>query len=357
MGLSPSLRRVFRIDSTGIPRVEYVARRRTRRSVENAIPGESLHPAAGDLLDRVGGATAAEETPIGRRVEDFSLPDFHGQSHSLADYRGQIVVLAFLGTECPLAKNYTAKLHELANEFATQKVAFLGIDANLQDSLTEMAAFARVHGVTFPLLKDNNNVIADRLGAIRTPEVFLLDRDHVIRYWGRVDDQFGFKAGGGYAKPKQTERNLADAIQAVLDGQPVAHPVTKADGCLIGRVSKTPPHGESRMPTRSPASFRIAAKAAIGPTKSRPFSMTSYDEVIGWAAMIREVVTEGRMPPWYADPAVRPLQQRCPADPGRKGQIQPGSTTAAPRATPKTCRRRANTPPAGRWASRTRSST
>ena len=118
------------------------------------------------------GATAAEETPIGRRVEDFSLPDFHGQTHSLADYRGRVVVLAFLGTECPLAKSYTAKLHELANEFATQKVAFLGIDANLQDSLTEMSAFARVHGVTFPLLKDNNNVIADRLGAFARRRCF-----------------------------------------------------------------------------------------------------------------------------------------------------------------------------------------
>ncbi len=49
-------------------------------------------------------AVAVEETPIGRQVQDFVLPDFHGQTHSLADYRDRIVVLAFLGTECPVGQ-------------------------------------------------------------------------------------------------------------------------------------------------------------------------------------------------------------------------------------------------------------
>ena len=47
-----------------------------------------------------------------------------------------------------------------------------------------------------PLLKDVNNVIADQFGAIRTPEMFVLDADRVVRYWGRVDDQFGFQGNG-----------------------------------------------------------------------------------------------------------------------------------------------------------------
>ena len=62
------------------------------------------------------------------------------------------------------------------------------------------------------MLKDNNNEIADKLGAVRTPEVFLLDKNHVVRYWGRIDDQYGFKTGAGYVKPKLNQRNLADAI-------------------------------------------------------------------------------------------------------------------------------------------------
>ena len=89
------------------------------------------------------------------------------------------------------------------------------------------------------MLKDNNNEVADRFGAVRTPEVFVLDKDRVVRYWGRIDDQYGFKTGAGYVKPKLTERDLADAIAEVLAGKEVSKPVVKADGCFIGRVAKT----------------------------------------------------------------------------------------------------------------------
>src|SRR5262245_46281315 len=89
------------------------------------------------------GASEATGTPIGRQVESFSLPDVHGKPHALRDYQGKVVVLVFLGTECPLARKYAPRLHDLAGEFAAKDVAFLGIDANLQDSLTEMGAFAR----------------------------------------------------------------------------------------------------------------------------------------------------------------------------------------------------------------------
>ncbi|MEX2112208.1 MAG: redoxin domain-containing protein, partial [Pirellulales bacterium] len=155
---------------------------------------------------------AAVESPIGKKIESFSLPDTHGKPQSLDQFQGKPVVVAFIGAECPLAKTYAARLQALADEFGAQGVAFVGIDANLQDSLSEIAAYGRIHGIKFPLLKDNSNEIADRFGAVRTPEVFLLDKDHVVRYWGRIDDQYGFKTGAGYVKPKLRERFLADAI-------------------------------------------------------------------------------------------------------------------------------------------------
>ncbi len=140
------------------------------------------------------------------------------------------------------------------------------------------------------------------MGALRTPEVFVLDRQHVIRYWGRIDDQFGFRPGGGYAKPKQTERNLADAIQAVVEDKSVIAPVAKADGCLIGRVTKTAPHGSITYSQQISRIFQNRCQRCHRPDEIAPFSMMTYDEVVGWGAMIREVVSEGRMPPWYADP-------------------------------------------------------
>ena len=76
------------------------------------------------------------------------------------------------------------------------------------------------HKIEFPLLKDVGNVIADRLGAVRTPEVFLLDNDRVVRYWGRIDDQYGFQdAGVAYQQPSPSAAIWPSRLDEVLAGK------------------------------------------------------------------------------------------------------------------------------------------
>ena len=242
------------------------------------------------------------QTPIGKKVENFSLPNTYGQAVSLADFPDKLVVLAFLGTECPLARNYAPRLRDLATEFGSQGVVFLGIDSNMQDSLTEMAAFARKMDLPIPLLKDNKNELADKVGAVRTPEVFLLDKDRVVRYWGRIDDQYGLATGTGYARPKLSERYLAEAITDVLAGKEVSRPVEKSVGCYIGRATKVAPHGDVTYSNQIARIMQDRCVSCHRKDEVAPFTMTSYDEVVCWAETIREVVEEGRMPPWFADP-------------------------------------------------------
>ncbi|MGD9647814.1 MAG: redoxin domain-containing protein [Pirellulales bacterium] len=252
-------------------------------------------------------ATNEDPTPerIGRQIAGFSLPDFHGKTRSLADYGDQkLVVVAFLGTECPLAKVYATRLVGLSKEFHLQGVAFVAIDSNLQDSMTELATFSRVYELDFPLLKDLDNRVADQFGAVRTPEVFVLDAERRIRYWGRIDDQYGFQTGAGYAKPRLQRRDLAVAIEELLAGKPVSEPSLPADGCLIGRVNKTEPQGEVTYTKHIATILQNRCVECHRPGEVAPFSLTAYDEVVGWAPMMQEVVSEGRMPPWFADPAV-----------------------------------------------------
>src|SRR5437763_14973298 len=107
---------------------------------------------------------------LGRRIESFTLQDFRGESHSLGDYADQqAIVLCFLGTECPLAKLYVPRLQKLSEQFSGRGVAFVGVSSNSQDSITELAAYARIHGLTFPILKDLGQKLADQCGATRTP--------------------------------------------------------------------------------------------------------------------------------------------------------------------------------------------
>ncbi|MEM8733477.1 MAG: redoxin domain-containing protein, partial [Planctomycetota bacterium] len=120
--------------------------------------------------------------------ESSSLENNFGKQVSLAEYKdSKVIVLAFLGTECPMAKLYGPTLSRLQDEFKTKGVQFLGISSNKQDSLTELTAYVNRYELSFPMLKDLGNKVADKLGAKRTPEVFVLDSSLDVCYQGRID--------------------------------------------------------------------------------------------------------------------------------------------------------------------------
>lgn len=244
----------------------------------------------------VGPAVAAK--PV-EKVPEFTLGDFRGKQWSLGDFReSRILVVAFLGTECPLVKLYSKRVQEMSNEFADRGVAFVGINSNQQDSLSEMAHFAKTHGITFPLLKDPGNRIADEFGAARTPEIFVFDDSRQLRYHGRIDDQYTY----GIQRPQVEHDYLREAIAALLKEKSVPIPETETIGCLIGRVTKPDPNSEV---TYSKQISRIFQKRCVECHRAgdiAPFTLTNYDDAVGWAEMIAEVVEQQRMPPWHASP-------------------------------------------------------
>ena len=242
-------------------------------------------------------AVAAQGTPTEPSVA-FRLRDFRGVAHDLEDVRERkVVVLAFLGVECPLAQQYAPGLAELARAFEPRSVAFFGIDSNRQDSASAMGRFAQANDMPFPFLKDVGNVLADRLKVERTPEVVVLDAKRAIRYRGRVDDQFAL----GVHRPGPSRRDLAVALEQLLEGREVTVAKTEPVGCRIGRV-RQPGKGEV---TYSRSIARILRDRCITCHRSgeiAPFSLTTYQQAAGWAETIGEVVRDGRMPPWHASP-------------------------------------------------------
>jgi peroxiredoxin len=256
----------------------------------------------------LGTAATNAADGLGRQIADFTLRDCRGQSHALADCaKSKLVVVAFLGVECPLANVYAPRLVALAEKYSPRGVAFLAIDSNRQDSISELAAYAAAHRFPFPVLKDPGNVVADQFGALRTPEVFVLDGQRAIRYRGRIDDQYEV----GLQRAKAIRHDLAEAIEALLAGREVRQPRTTAPGCFIGRVaiakrSSAQADPDDAVPTWSAEISRIVQRRCQEchrPGQLAPFPLLDYDDAIGWAETIREVVALGRMPPWNANPA------------------------------------------------------
>jgi peroxiredoxin/mono/diheme cytochrome c family protein len=253
-----------------------------------------------------GPVNAAEKTDkslIGRSIDNFTIQDFYGKKHSLSDYAdAKLMVVAFVGTECPLAKLYAPRLQAMSKEFDKQGVKFLCINANRQDSITEIASYARRHELKVPILKDVSHEVADMFGATRTPEVFVLDEDRKVRYHGRIDAQYGFGYGVGYAKPKLDRRDLGQAIEELLVGKPVSVASTEIRGCLIGRAKEADADSEVTYTNQIARVLQQRCVECHRKGQIAPFALMDYDEVAGWGEMIAEVVEDQRMPPWHANP-------------------------------------------------------
>ena len=238
-------------------------------------------------------------SPIGKPVDDFRLTTHLGNKISLSNIDSEIVVLVFLGTECPLVKRYAHRLSEIQQKYAASGVTLLGINSNAQDSLSEIKNYADEHKISFPILKDLSNTIADRLNAQRTPEVFVLDADRKIQYHGRIDDQYLV----GLTRTQADREDLRIALDELLAGKPVSVPETKAVGCHIGRSTRTTTSSEITYHKDIAPILNARCVECHRDQQVAPFPLAKYQDLVGWEETIAEVIQEGRMPPWFADPA------------------------------------------------------
>ena len=235
---------------------------------------------------------------IGLHILDFTARDHLGREHSLRDFKdSKLVVVVFLSVDCPLSKLYGARLAELANDFGGRGVAVVGIHANPHEALTSLTRYVRELKITFPLLRDLENDVVNRFGARRTPEAFILDERRAIRYRGRIDDQYGI----GIQRQTVAQRDMAEALEELQASKAVSRPVTQPVGCLINR--RTAPAKASVTFTKDIAPLlQKRCQECHRPGQVAPFPLTTYKEAAARSAMIREVVEQGRMPPWSANP-------------------------------------------------------
>jgi peroxiredoxin len=232
-------------------------------------------------------------------VSNFRLGSNYGKEVALEDYRDKpVVVLAFLGTECPLARLYGPRLSEMQRQYGDKGVVFLGINSNQQDTLTKLTGYVHRYEINFPMLKDLGSKVAEAVGATRTPEVIVLDQQRRIRYRGRIDDQYGV----GVARPAPVRRDLQQALDELLAGKQVTVAETPAVGCFIGKEQRTEPTGEITFTKHIAPILNARCVECHRTGEIGPFTLSSYEDVLGWEQTILEVVGENRMPPWNANP-------------------------------------------------------
>lgn len=169
----------------------------------------------------------------GDKVEDFSISNYDGKSYNLADAlknSGAGVIVMFWSSECPFVQPYNDRINDYVKEYTEKGFTVWAINSNNTESVDAVKEHAVSKGYPFPMLKDNNNVVADIFGSTRTPEVFVIGKDQTVLYHGRISDN--------KSAAEQSTHDLKNAVDEISSGKDVSVKETKSFGCGIKRVEK-----------------------------------------------------------------------------------------------------------------------
>jgi peroxiredoxin len=168
-------------------------------------------------------------------VSDFKLKNINGKIVSLGDYKNaKGFIIVFTCNHCPFAKMYPQRMNLLNNKFARLGVPLIAISSSdtmvyEEDSYPEMVKMAKQKNINFPFLYDATQSVAKQFKADKTPHAFVIwkeNKNWVIKYQGAIDDN-------GSEPEKVTHTYVADAVNALLNGNRVPVPETKSIGCAI----------------------------------------------------------------------------------------------------------------------------
>jgi mono/diheme cytochrome c family protein len=242
----------------------------------------------------------APKLPLGERI-DAAFTDLRWQRRRLPELGAERATVVFFATlECPLVLRYLPRIGKLAETYAAQGVVVLVVNTGPGDLLVDAVGQVVTAAPQAIFGKDFDGSFARACGVDRTATALVLDAQQTLRYHGRVDDQHGYTG----SRPRASREDLQLALDAVLAGNPVAVPSTEVSGCritpVVAALADTSPPVYAR--DIAPLLQRHCVECHR-PGGEAPFSLADEAAVKKQAAMVAEVVEQGRMPLWYGSSA------------------------------------------------------
>ena len=162
---------------------------------------------------------------------DVAMENVDGSTVTIGDVKvekGTLII--FTCNNCPFVKAWQKEMVTIGNEYQKKKFGVIFINPNdpavKGDTLEGMQKLSKAEGYEFPYVVDATSDVARNFGAAKTPDVFLFDANGKLAYKGAVSE-------GGRKPVDGGESYLKDALDALLAGNPVENPETKAVGCSI----------------------------------------------------------------------------------------------------------------------------
>jgi len=178
--------------------------------------------------------TPSTMLPLGTKAPGFSLPDVvSGKTVSLETFAGKKALLVmFICRHCPFVQHVKKEIARIGKDYTGKGIGIVAISSNDADSYPEdkpesLKEMAQELGFNFPFCYDGTQEVAKAYTAACTPDFFLFDTGRKLVYRGQLDD-----SRPGNSEPV-TGRDLREAIESVLAGEPVTVAQKPSIGCNI----------------------------------------------------------------------------------------------------------------------------
>lgn len=237
-------------------------------------------------------ALAPSPWGIGTYIPDLPVKLLGGEVRSISALAGgNPLVIANVSTSCPISKRYIPTLLDLQK--AHPSTCFVFLATNREDS--EASLRQTLPGMV--VARDESGALLKALGAKASTDTFLLDARRTLQYRGAIDDQYGL----GYSLDAPRTRFLAIALEAVTAGRAPMVAATEAPGCELdlSKFSNT---------TTSTVTFHNRISRILQQNCQEchhtggvaPFPLETPEQVTEHAGMIKKMVSQRLMPPWFA---------------------------------------------------------
>ncbi len=170
--------------------------------------------------------------PLGTKAIDFDLRGTDGKNYSLDSFKEKkVLVVIFMCNHCPYVIAVLDRIIAIQNDYADKGVQLIGVNPNdtvnyPDDSFDNMKKIVKEKNIPFPYLIDESQDIARKYDAVCTPDIYVYGNERTLIYRGRIDDNW-------QEESKVKKRDLRDALDAILKGNPVSGEQTPSMGCSI----------------------------------------------------------------------------------------------------------------------------
>src|SRR6187401_2411441 len=157
--------------------------------------------------------------------------DVDGTARDLFAPAGAASVLVFVASDCPISNGYAPEIQRICRDYRTRGVACSLVYEDMSIDAARVRAHREAYGYKdIAAVIDADGAVAKRAKATVTPQAVIVGPDGIVKYRGRIDNQYA-----ALGKPRRvvTAHDVRDALDALLAGRPVIHPDTEAFGCFI----------------------------------------------------------------------------------------------------------------------------